>query len=365
MVTDQKRAANILREHFQSISGIGVQGGRDIVTIPKQMVGATVDQECLRFSELEVLREVKQLKNFTAMGGDKVKTEFLKHGGQQLVMALTIVCNGCVEDQWTPADWNRERVKALHKGGKDFEPKSFRGLAITSVVGKVFARLIAKRLTAFAEEHHLLPEQQAGFRKGRSVEDNIFILQAVIEDAKLHQQPLALCFVDIEKAYDHVNRDILWSRLQEEGVPMGLISLITLLYRATTRQVEWEGWPTEPFPSFKGLRQGCPLSPILFAIYIARVSVALDGRHQGVMVGRARITHLFFADDMVLISRTPAELQLSLEILTGTLHTLELKLNAAKQKSCGLAQVPLWKESGESLPLKGSCRLRRLQKLGS
>ena len=79
-------------------------------------------------------------------------------------------------------------------------------MTMTCKVGKVFARLLSQRLTAFAKEHHILPKQQAGFSKGRSVEDNIFILQAVIEDAQLTKQHLALCFVDIEIVYNHVHK---------------------------------------------------------------------------------------------------------------------------------------------------------------
>ena len=85
-----------------------------------------------------------------------------------------------------------------------------------SVLPKLFATIIRSRLEATALRHHLQAPTQAGFRKGARIEDNVLLLTTALEQARYHRHPLYLLFVDLEKAYDSIDRGLLWQTLLQE-----------------------------------------------------------------------------------------------------------------------------------------------------
>jgi len=322
-----KEVSEVLRAHFWGVGWNPLVGkGQEIRGGPSSEV---LDSP---ISINEVKKAVSKLKNMKATGPDSIANEMMKNGGESLHRALTKMFRLCQEAQWTPPDWNVEVVKLLHKGGPQEDLGNYRGVSLTSNIGKVFAGIIATRLSKEVEERGLLPECQAGFRKGRSVEDNLFVLGAVIESAKRRRSPLVLAFVDVQKAYDTVNRDVLWVKLQNLGISEGCLGLIQSLYRDTRRTVEWKTYSTESFPTNTGLRQGCPLSPLLFAMYVSHIPTSIEEISLGAKVGESRFTSLFYADDIVLMSESKEEMRLSLNVLYKELDQLDLCINYDKSK---------------------------------
>ena len=102
-------------------------------------------------------------------------------GGECIGKALTSIFQACQEAGRTPPEWN---VKLLHKGGPRESLDNYSGISLTNNIGKVLAGILVAWLNKEIENRGLHPEGQAGFRVGRSVEDNIFILNSVIEAAK-------------------------------------------------------------------------------------------------------------------------------------------------------------------------------------
>ena len=135
---------------------------------------------------------IHKLKNAKASGEDKVANEILKNGGQILMQAMTLLFQTCQSTTWTPEDWNKELLKPIHKKGKKILFDNKWGISLTSSIGKLFTRMLAHRLMLEAEYRGLLPEAQAGSRMGRSTMDNIFILDAMIQYARLRYTPLYL-----------------------------------------------------------------------------------------------------------------------------------------------------------------------------
>jgi hypothetical protein len=119
----------------------------------------------------------------------------------------------------------------------------------------------------------LLPEAQSGFRPGRSTTDMLFALRRLMEIAKAKNTPLYLCFVDLQKAYDTVDRELLWSILAKYGVPNKMVAIIRGFHsgmRACVR-VGTDGDKSDWFNVNTGLRQGCVLAPLLFNIFFGAV----------------------------------------------------------------------------------------------
>merc|ERR1712035_15213 len=145
-----------------------------------------------------------------------------------------------------------------------------------------------------------IQEEQCGFRPGRGTADQLYTLARVLEGAWGFAQPVHMCFVDLEKAYDRDPRGILWGVLREYGVGGPLLRAIQSLYRRSISLVRVAGNKSDRFRVRVGLRQGCPLSPVLFITFMDRISRRSQGPER-VRFGDLRISSLLFADDVVLL----------------------------------------------------------------
>ena len=120
------------------------------------------------------------------------------------------------------------------------------------------------------------------------------------------------CFVDLEKAYDHISRDKLWAVLLQCGVGGQLLTAIKSLYMHSEVCVSVNSATTKPFGVSVGLRQGCSLSPILFLICMDRI-VKNSESCGGVKIVDCTIQRLLFADDLVLLDSTQNGIQQALD----------------------------------------------------
>ncbi len=107
---------------------------------------------------------------------------------------------------------------------------------------------------------------------GRGTLDQLYSLSRVLEGAWEFAQPTHMCFVDLEKAFDCVPRVVLWGVLWEYGVRGLLLRAARSLYDRSRSLVRIAGSKSDLFPVHVGLRQGCPLSLVLFIIFMDRIS---------------------------------------------------------------------------------------------
>src|ERR1043165_3102998 len=118
------------------------------------------------------------------------------------------------------------------------------------------------------EVDRTLREEQAGFRPGRSCNEQIFTLRNIIEQSREFNKELLVNFVDFRKAFDSINRDTLWNIVRLYGVPEKYINIFRALFRDASCCIRTESSNTIMFQIETGVRQGCVLSPFLFALVI-------------------------------------------------------------------------------------------------
>ena len=132
---------------------------------------------------------------------------------------------------------------------------------------KIMLRIIQGRLATYIERE--IPEEQAGFRKGRGTRDQIANIRWILERAMEYGKTIFMCFIDYSKAFDCVDHSSrLWSTLRSMGVPEHLVALINSLYMKQEAAVKTEYGITEGFEVREGVRLGCILFPYLFNMYI-------------------------------------------------------------------------------------------------
>ncbi|KAK0132808.1 LINE-1 reverse transcriptase [Merluccius polli] len=191
-------------------------------------------------------------------------------------------------------------------------------------------RVLERRVRQIVEPR--IQEEQCGFRPGRGTVDQLYTLCRILEGAWEFAQPVHMCFVDLEKAFDHVPRGVLWGVLREYGVSDPLIRAVRSLYDRCQSLVRIAGNKSDLFPVGVGLRQGCPLSPILFIIFMDRISRHSQGV-EGVRFGDLRIGSLLFADDVVLMASSDRDLQLSLDRFAAECEAVGMRISTSKSES--------------------------------
>ena len=120
-----------------------------------------------------------------------------------------------------------------------------------------YSKLLNERLTKVVETFSLLGEVQNGFRKNRGASDNIFILNTALWKAKAQGVKVHLGFVDITKAYDSVDRSILWRKLEELGIDGVFLQTLKSMYTGDSVRCTINGLTTHSVYLKRGLRQGC------------------------------------------------------------------------------------------------------------
>ena len=114
----------------------------------------------------------------------------------------------------------------LHKKKDRTECGNYRGISLVAHAGKILLKVIARRLSEYCERVGILPEEQSGFRPNHSTTDKMFVICRLQELARKKRIPLYVCFIDLTKAYDSVDRTLLWTVLARFGVPQIMISVI-------------------------------------------------------------------------------------------------------------------------------------------
>lgn len=225
-------------------------------------------------------------------------------------------------------------IYPLHKAGELEQVKNYRGIALLNVGYKLLAGILASRLSTWIEREEIFKESQAGFRRARGTRDHVFTLNALMgKELAVKGGKVYLAFIDLRAAFDKVDRGMLEERLEELKVGARMSAMIKEIYARTRNRVITAEGLTDSFSSSKGVRQGCPLSPILFDMVIDDIDEAIRRKGLGgVTLAGKKVQILKFADDMVLVAKTVGDVQEMLNEVQKFLGKANLEINVDKSK---------------------------------
>ena len=213
------------------------------------------------------------------------------------------------------------------------QPAKHRPITVQSILVRIFHRVLAGRLETACP----VDERQKGFRPGDGLAQNLKILESILQEAQDVRKPrnLFLCFLDVRKAFDSVSHESLILACRRAGVPEPLVCYIESIYREAKIALRVGGQLSEIIRVLQGVKQGDPLSSVLFNLVIDWAVAGLD-RNIAASLCKQQISYLAFADDMVLFSKTREGLQRQAEHFVSGLAASGLSLNAAKCRTMAI-----------------------------
>ncbi len=311
-----------------------------------------------------------RLDEGSSAGGDGIPAAFLKHAvlveqhertttrTHVLAPLLARLFHAVFTRGQVPALWREARLTPLHKKDDPTLPANYRLLAISSVMYRLYTSCVREMLTEWCQRQGAMPDHQFGFYPGRSVQQAQFVLRHLVHGRKQWggrgSKQVWAAFIDFQAAYDHVDRQALWAHLQQSvGVPSQLLKAMQCLYDNDAYVLRDGPTVTPPIHPLKGVKQGCPLSPLLFALFVNDIAQALEpgGVPVGVPLGpdpslAAHISHIMFADDLTLVEGSRERLQVLVDRLAAYAQRKGLVVNVRK---CAVMAWPSPTESQGAL----------------
>lgn len=219
-------------------------------------------------SENEVKHIVQNLKTTYSSGADNINVYLLKQCIDGLALPLTLLINNSVESGIYPEALKTAKIKPIHKGGSATSIENYRPISILSCFSKVFEKAMANRIINFFDKNGLFGNFQFGFRRGCSTSGAIVAFLKMLYEELDDGNACVGIFLDLTKAFDLVDHEILLNKLYKYGIRGGVHEWFKSYLVNRRHYVEVKGSCSQQLVTDTGVPQGSILGPLLYIIYV-------------------------------------------------------------------------------------------------
>jgi hypothetical protein len=241
------------------------------------------------FQEAEVKQAINSLKRRKAFGYDRIPAEILKANDECFAKTLTAHINDLyLNNAPLPKKWTEAVLCTLHKKKDKDNRDNYRPICLTSMGYKIITILITRRLSVVV--NILTKDNQSAYKANRSCADPLFNVNMLINDAT-KKTGKSITLLDLSKAFDRTNRDLLYSILLRTGLPIETVRLIAHTHTNTILYPRERNLIGKPTKTNVGVFQGSPLSALLFIIYVGEMMEVYEEKVKTQITNKRRKTN--------------------------------------------------------------------------
>jgi hypothetical protein len=279
----------------------------------------------------ECAKALLSLNNGKSPGSDGFTTDFYKMFWANIATLTFDSINHAIQHGEMSIEQKRGVLKLIPK--KDKNPcflKNWRPISLLNTDYKIIAQIFAIRLQEVLPS--IISEFQNGYIKGRFIGYNIRTIIDVINHANNNKKDCLIVFLDFEKAFDQLDWNFIQKTLEIFNFGKYFRECVKMMYHNITSCVMNNGYASKFFPIHRGIRQGCPLSALLFILAVEILSIHLRKNHEvkGVVINKMEIKLTQLADDTTLFLEDKHSLSIALKALQAFYENSGLKLNYSK-----------------------------------
>ena len=276
-----------------------------------------------------VEKNITELKTGKAAGSDELVAEHLKNAHPIISVVLNKLFNIFIENVYVPSDFGMGLIIPIPKCGNSancHKIDNFRGITISPVISKVFEHCLYSLFADYLKSS----ANQFGFKKGKGTRDAIFAVSESVGLYVNNGSTVNICSLDISKAFDKINHNVLFLKLMKRNTPICFINILVNWYSKCFCQVKWESALSNILFLHNGIRQGGILSPFLFALYVDDVLITLVNSGLGLNFYGINLGAIMYADDILLLAGSILNLQKLIVIAEHCFDEINLKINIKK-----------------------------------
>jgi hypothetical protein len=228
LLADPHKILNKWKNYFCQL--LNVHGAGDV----RQTQMHTAQTFVIQPSASDVEVAIGKLKRYKSPGVDQIPAELIQAGGEKLRSEIRKLIKLIWNKEELPHQWKESVVVPIHTKGDKTNCSNYRGISFLSTSYKILSNILLSRLTPCANE--IIGDHKCGFRRNRTTTDQIFYIQQILGKKSEFDSTVHQLFIDFEKAYDSVRREVLYNILTEFGKPRKLVGIITMCLTKPTVQ---------------------------------------------------------------------------------------------------------------------------------
>ena len=239
--------------------------------------------------------------------------------------------------QKKPSKLEKSSTILIYKKGDRQESSNWRPISLQSTIYKIYTAILARRLAEWAICEKKLSLAQKGFLPYKGCFEHSFLLRSVIEDSKRLCKNVRIVWLDLKNAFGSVPHRKIWEMMSQLGVPANFLEICREIYTNSTHKVRNKEGLSDDIPVYRGIKQGCPWSPLLFNLVLEGIIPQIENSDGGYQFkGGCCVKILVYADDICLIGQEKEDIQRSLDMLTKFTNWAGLTIKISKCGSLSL-----------------------------
>ena len=327
------RSPPLLRSSHWDTASQWLRGNEDV---PTKLVPAPSNSGILLqpAAESEIAEALAGCNLKSSAGSDGISYEDIKNNHHFLIPYLSRLFTKILFEGVYPDCWRISLLIPIYKRGDPSYVANYRPICLQSCTAKLFSKMLELRLRNWLRKYSPLRNEQFGFTPGTGTIDAATVLYASVAWLVEKGHNVYATFIDFSSAFDTIDHELLLNKLRHRSIPEPFIALLHSMYSSNTTSVISGEHSSLPFPIATGVKQGDPLSPLLFSIFIDDLPDSLDNcGSRPLQLGNCFIRSILYADDVVILAESETDMNRYLSTVEIYAKENNLKINASKSQA--------------------------------